>query len=109
LDERGANPEGEIFVTLGAEWSYEPIVPQVSDNREMLWVGGKQTVNDAGELSFEPTMGGRLDAGRSAYAAAGKVLPSTFQASRASGAPDRFITYLWLTGDFYGTLNFPTP
>ena len=29
------------------------------------------------------------------------------QASQKSSAPDRFITYLWLTGDFYGTLNTP--
>ncbi|KAI4910309.1 hypothetical protein J4E90_007743 [Alternaria incomplexa] len=110
LDEQGANPEGEIFVTIGAEWSYEPIVPQVSDNREMLWVAGKQELVD-GKLTFEPTMAGRLDAGRSAYAAAGKVLPADSQASKASGSPDRFITYLWLTGDFYGTLTdeFPTP
>jgi beta-fructofuranosidase len=109
LDEQGANSEGEVFVTLGAEWSYEPIVPQVSDNREMLWVAGRQELVD-GKLTYEPTMAGRLDAGRSAYAAAGKVLPADSQASRASGAPDRFITYLWLTGDFYGTLTneFPT-
>ncbi|KAF2847126.1 glycoside hydrolase family 32 protein [Plenodomus tracheiphilus IPT5] len=106
LDEHGANPEGELFVTLGAEWSFDPIVPQVSDNREMLWVAGKQTLVN-GELKFEPTMAGRLDAGRSAYAAAGKGLLATSQASQASGAPDRFITYLWLTGDFYGTLDFP--
>ena len=109
LDEQGANEEGEIFATIGAEWSYEPIVPQVSDNREMLWVAGKQKLVD-GQLKFEPTMSGRLDAGRSAYAAAGKVLYADSQASKASGAPDRFITYLWLTGDFYGTLTdeFPT-
>ncbi|CAN9364001.1 unnamed protein product [Alternaria alternata] len=109
LDEQGANEEGEIFATIGAEWSYEPIVPQVSDNREMLWVAGKQELVD-GQLKFEPTMSGRLDAGRSAYAAAGKVLYADSQASKASGAPDRFITYLWLTGDFYGTLTdeFPT-
>jgi beta-fructofuranosidase len=109
LDERGANPEGEVFLTAGAEWSYEPIVPQVSDNRDMLWVAGKQTINDDGKLTFEPTMAGRLDAGRSTYAAAGKVLPANSIASRASGAPDRFISYLWLTGDFYGTQDFPTP
>lgn len=108
LDEHGASPEGEVFVTLGAEWSYDPIVPQVSDNREMLWVAGKQSIQN-GELKFEPTMAGRLDAGRSAYAAAGKDLLTTSQASQASGAPDRFITYLWLTGDFYGTLDFPKP
>lgn len=106
LDEHGSNPNGELFLTLGAEWSYEPIVPQVSDNREMLWAAGKNSIVN-GRLTFEPTMAGRLDAGRSAYAAAGKHISATSQASRASGAPDRFITYLWLTGDFYGTLEFP--
>jgi beta-fructofuranosidase len=106
LDEYGMNANGETFVTLGAEWSYDPIVPQVSDVREMLWAAGKQTVVD-GKLKFEPTMAGRLDAGQSAYAAAGKNVLATSQAGRGSGAPDRFISYLWLTGDFYGTLPFP--
>jgi beta-fructofuranosidase len=106
LDEHGQNAKGETFVTLGAEWSYDPIVPQVSDVREMLWSAGKQSMVD-GKLSFEPTMAGRLDAGRSAYAAAGKNIAATSQASRGSGAPDRFVTYLWLTGDYYGTLAFP--
>jgi beta-fructofuranosidase len=106
LDKNGYNPNGEIFATVGAEWSFDPIVPQVSDNREMLWAAGKQSiVNDS--LKFEPTMVGRLDAGRSAYAAAGKAVLASSQASQKSGAPDRFITYLWLTGDFYGTLNTP--
>ncbi|KAE8845647.1 hypothetical protein P3342_005946 [Pyrenophora teres f. teres] len=108
LDKHGANPKGEIFVTVGAEWSYTPIVPQVSDNRDMLWAAGKQTLVN-GKLTFEPTMAGKLDSGRSAYAAAGKVLPADSQASWSSGAPDRFITYVWLTGDFYGTAKqFPT-
>ncbi|XPS76559.1 Beta-fructofuranosidase [Ascochyta lentis] len=106
LDQNGYNPEGELFVTLGAEWSFDPIVPQVSDNREMLWVAGTQSLVN-GSLRFEPTMAGRLDAGRSAYAAAGKAVLSSSQASQKSGAPDRFLTYLWLTGDFYGTLDFP--
>ena len=106
LDKNGYNPNGEIFATVGAEWSFDPIVPQVSDNREMLWAAGKQSiVNDS--LKFEPTMVGRLDAGRSAYAAAGKAVLASSQASQKSSAPDRFITYLWLTGDFYGTLNTP--
>lgn len=107
LDSDGYNAEGETFVTLGAEWSYAPIVPQVSDNREMLWASGTNKFVD-GKLQFVPSMAGRLDAGRSAYAAAGKHLPTSSQASQSSGAPDRFITYLWLTGDFYGTLDFPT-
>jgi beta-fructofuranosidase len=106
LDKSGYNPDGEIFLTLGAEWSFDPIVPQVSDNREMLWVAGTQSIVN-GSLKFEPTMAGRLDAGRSAYAAAGKAVLASSQASKTSGAPDRFITYLWLTGDFYGTLDFP--
>jgi beta-fructofuranosidase len=108
LDERGANSDGgETFITLGAEWSYAPIVPQVSDERDMLWAAGKQSFVD-GKLTFEPTMAGRLDAGRSAYAAAGKVLSADSQPSWASGAPDRAITYVWLTGDLYGTSAFPT-
>ncbi|KAF1362262.1 Arabinanase/levansucrase/invertase [Lizonia empirigonia] len=106
LDGNGYNPHGEIFTTLGAEWSFEPIVPQVSDNREMLWVAGTQSLVN-GSLKFEPTMAGRLDAGRSAYAAAGKAVLSSSQASQKSGAPDRFLTYVWLTGDFYGTLETP--
>lgn len=108
LDKNGYNSNGEIFTTIGAEWSYDPIVPQVSDNREMLWAAGKQSIVN-GTIKFEPTMAGRLDAGRSAYAAAGKAVLASSQASQKSGAPDRFITYLWLTGDFYGTLNTPKP
>ncbi|KAJ4296857.1 hypothetical protein N0V90_006905 [Kalmusia sp. IMI 367209] len=107
LDKNGFNAEGETFITLGAEWSYSPVVPQVSDNREMLWASGSHKFVD-NRLQFVPTMAGRLDAGRSAYAAAGKHLPASSKASQTSGAPDRFITYLWLTGNFYGTLSFPT-
>jgi len=107
LDRAGYNAEGELFTTLGGEWSYAPIVPQVSDNRDMIWAAGTQRLVE-GQLKFEPTMAGKLDWGRSAYAAAGKHLPASSEASKASGAPDRFITYLWLTGNFYGTLDFPT-
>lgn len=109
LDEDGYNANGETFMSLGAEWSLEPIVPQVSDFREMLWAAGNVSLED-GEVKFTPTMAGKLDWGDSAYAAAGKILPADSLASNKSGAPDRFITYLWLTGDFYGTLkSFPTP
>lgn len=108
LDDKGYNADGEFFTTLGAEWSLDPIVPQVSDYRDMLWVAGNVSV-DNGNVKFNPTMAGRLDWGASAYAAAGKLLPASSQASSESGAPDRFISYLWLTGDFYGTLkSFPT-
>ncbi|RYO80755.1 hypothetical protein DL763_008798 [Monosporascus cannonballus] len=108
LDEQGYNSEGEVFTTIGAEWSLDPIVPQVSDFREMLWAAGKVS-RENGQVKFTPTMAGYLDCGKSAYAAAGKELPASSVASQKSGAPDRFITYLWLTGDFYGTANFPTP
>ena len=109
LDEQGYNSSGEIFTTIGAEWSLAPIVPQVSDFREMLWAAGNVTVGDDGKPKFEPTMAGYLDWGQSAYAAAGKELPASSQASQKSGAPDRFISHLWLTGDFYGTnKEFPT-
>ncbi|KAF2690306.1 glycoside hydrolase family 32 protein [Lentithecium fluviatile CBS 122367] len=107
LDRDGYNPEGELFATLGGEWSYAPIVPQVSDNRDMIWAAGTQQLVE-GQLKFEPTMAGKLDWGRSAYAAAGKHLPASSKASQKSGSPDRFITYLWLTGNLYGTLDFPT-
>ncbi|KAF7559978.1 hypothetical protein G7046_g4165 [Stylonectria norvegica] len=108
LDEAGYSPEGEVFTTLGAEWSLDPIVPQVSDFRDMLWAAGNVSLKD-GQARFSPTMAGRLDWGASAYAAAGKVLPASSNAGSKSGAPDRFISYVWLTGDFYGTLkSFPT-
>ncbi|KAI1384782.1 glycoside hydrolase family 32 protein [Hypoxylon trugodes] len=107
LDEQGYNAKGEVFTTLGAEWSLDPIVPQVSDFREMLWAAGNITCED-GKVQFTPSMAGKLDWGTSAYAAAGKLLPATAKASEKIGAPDRFISYVWLTGDFYGTLNFPT-
>lgn len=107
LDADGYNAEGEVFSTLGGEWSVAPIVPQVSDFRDMIWAAGNVSLVD-GAPRFTPTMAGRLDWGFSAYAAAGKVLPASSLASNKSGAPDRFISYVWLTGDIYGTADFPT-
>lgn len=109
LDSEGYNNNGTVFSTVGAEWSLDPIVPQVSDFREMLWAAGDLALSEeTGEVKFTPYMAGKLDNGASAYAAAGKMLPSTSLASNASGAPDRFISYVWLTGNFYGTQAFPT-
>ncbi|KAM0561070.1 hypothetical protein ACHAPJ_003571 [Fusarium lateritium] len=109
IDEEGYNSEGETFMTFGAEWADKPIVPQVSTFRDMLWAAGNISL-DNGKPKFTPSMVGKLDWGRSAYAAAGKYLPSDSKASSKSGAPDRFISYLWLTGDYYGDLKlFPTP
>ncbi|ORY61770.1 glycosyl hydrolase [Pseudomassariella vexata] len=104
LNEEGYDSEGKIFTTLGAEWSLDPIVPEVSDFREMLWAAGNLTLVD-GKAKFTPEMAGKIDWGHSAYAAAGKELPASSQASTKSGAPDRFISYVWLTGNFYGTQN----
>jgi len=52
-------------------------------------------------------MAGILDGGLAAYAAAGKFVSSEAAISQRSGAPDRYITWVWLTGDFYGTFDFP--
>lgn len=110
LDEEGYNEEGEVFATLGAEWSLAPIVPQVSDFREQLWAAGSlEKDNSTGQVTFAPNMAGYVDWGFSAYAAQGKHLPASSQASSKIGAPDRFITYIWLTGNLFGTAeNFPT-
>lgn len=108
LDEAGYNPNGEIFTTQGAEWSEEPIIPQVSQFREMLWAAHTLETASNGSVSLATTMAGKLDWGAFAYAASGKILPANSSASQASGVShDRFITYLWLTGDNFGTSDFP--
>ena len=108
LDSDGYDAEGEHFTTLGAEWSQTPIIPQVSQFREMLWTAGDVSISTNGSPRFEPTMAGKLDWGVFAYAAAGKILPADSLASKASGtATDRFISYLWLTNDDFGTSDSP--
>ncbi|KAI4594714.1 hypothetical protein KJ359_007517 [Pestalotiopsis sp. 9143b] len=104
LDEEGYTDEGEFFTTLGAEWSLAPIVPQVSDFRDALWVSGNVTIED-GEVRFSPSYAGKLEWGHSAYATHGQVVRADSKPSVASGAPDRFISTTWLTGDYYGTLD----
>ncbi|KAJ5488010.1 hypothetical protein N7530_002310 [Penicillium desertorum] len=107
LNAEGYSKDGEIFMTLGTEGSGQPIVPQVSSIHDMLWVSGNVT-ND-GSVTFKPTMAGVLDWGLSGYAAAGQILPATSQASKKSGAPDRFISTVWLTGDLFELAKgFPT-
>ncbi|KAF7629773.1 hypothetical protein AFLA_013480 [Aspergillus flavus NRRL3357] len=102
LDKEGYNVNGETFITLGVEGSYGPITESVTSMHGMLWASGNILKPDGGNVTFEPTMAGVLDWGISSYAAAGKVLPATSQASEKSGAPDRFISYVWLTGDVFG-------
>jgi len=74
----------------------------------MLWINGNVTKSENGTVHFEPTMAGVLDWGVQSYAAAGKILPASSQASKNSGTTvDRFLSYLWLTNDDYGQLPFP--
>jgi len=107
LDGQGYNTQGDYFVTFGAEWGYAPVPPQTSPERNMLWASGKVTRGPHGQVRFTPNMAGHLDWGKSAYAAAGKIVPSTSAASRGSVANDRFVSYVWLTGTHFGDLNFP--
>ena len=99
LDNDGYNPDGEIFVTVGTEGSTVPIVPQVTSIHDMLWVSGN--ISKDGGVTFTPSMAGFLDWGVSSYAAAGNILPTSSKASSKSHAPNRFISYVWLTGDLY--------
>jgi len=81
---------------------------QTSPNRDQLWVNGNVSKLANGSIHFEPTMAGRLDWGREAYAAGGKLVPSSSQASRKSGTDvDRFISFVWLTGNDFGQSDFP--
>ncbi|OGE54969.1 hypothetical protein PENARI_c005G11792 [Penicillium arizonense] len=106
LNEDGYSEDGELFMTLGTEGSEAPVTPRVTSIHGMLWVTGNITKGDS--VAFTPTMAGFLDWGLSSYAAAGKILPATSKASAKSGAPDRFISYVWLTGDqFELATGFP--
>lgn len=107
LNDEGYDPEGEIFTTIGTEGSSMPIKRRVSSIHDMLWISGQ--ISNNGSVKFTPTMAGVLDWGASAYAAAGKIVTADSQASKKSGAPERFITYIWLTGDEYELVEgFPT-
>ncbi|KAL4928508.1 glycoside hydrolase family 32 protein [Aspergillus undulatus] len=106
LDQKGYNRDGNTFVTFGVEGSYAPIQPGVTSMHAMLWASGKVSAQDS-NATFTPDMVGVLDWGLSAYAAAGKVVPSMARASD-NDTPDRFISYVWLTGDvFGGAVGFP--
>ncbi|KAL4995193.1 glycosyl hydrolase [Aspergillus recurvatus] len=106
LDREGYNRDGNTFLTFGVEGSYVPIQPGVTSMHAMLWASGDVSA-PGGNASFTPDMVGVFDWGLSAYAAAGKVVPSTAQVS-GDDTPDRFISYVWLTGDvFGGVMGFP--
>lgn len=95
LNNNGYSSEGDVFLSMGAEWSMAPIVPQVSDFCESLWTAGNISTLCNGSVTFEPNMVGKLDWGTSAYAVAGKILPATSQASVKSSSPDRFTLWMW--------------
>lgn len=94
LDKEGYNVNGETFITFGVESSYVPITESGTSMHGMLWASGPITIPDGGNVAFEPTMVGVLDWGTFSYAATGKVLPATSQASEKGGAPVHFISYV---------------
>jgi len=99
---------GDFFTTIGTEGGDYPVALQTSPNHDMLWINGNVTKSENGTVHFEPTMAGVLDWGIQSYAAAGKILPASSQASKNSGTTvDRFLSYLWLTNDDYGQSQFP--
>jgi len=107
-DGYSSSTDAEFFTTLGIEWSEAPVISQVSQFREMLWAASNVSHSANGSVHFELTMAGKLDWAIFAYAAAGKLLPATSQASMHSGSSvDRFIIYLWLTNKSFGTSAFP--
>ncbi|KAJ5219521.1 CAZyme family GH32 [Penicillium chermesinum] len=108
LDREGYSYTGSLFMTIAVESSYVPIQPSVSSLHAQLWAAGGLSTEQGGNVTFIPNMVGVFDWGLASYAAAGKFLPKSSQASIGSGAPDRYISYVWLTGDvFGGVVGFP--
>ncbi|KAL5356165.1 glycosyl hydrolase [Aspergillus floccosus] len=107
LDRTGYNQNAQTFMTFGVEGSYLPVRKSVTSMHEMLWASGSVSAQGS-NATFTPDMIGVLDWGLSAYAAAGKVVPSTARVSQQR-APDRFISYVWLNGDGFEQIKgFPT-
>lgn len=106
---RQADRDDSLTCTEGGRYG-------VQGGRQQQWAAGSigkakpsklNNVKSADTLAFEVDMAGILDGGLAAYAAAGKIVPGTAAVSRNSGAPDRYVTFVWLTGDFFGTLDYP--
>lgn len=112
LDAQGINnADGEMFHTFGSEWAtqWDGIVRDTASwggvfHRDMNWASGSIALDNTTDLPvFTPSMASRLDWGMSGYAAHGQILTADSQASRASGVDfDRWIVYVWMTGDFFG-------
>lgn len=119
LDEHGINNvDGDLFHIAGAEYStiWDGIVRNYSSwegqfKRSGNWAAGTVSLKPGTkEPVFTPTMASRLDWGLTAYAAAAQVLTADSQASSRSGiSADRWIVYVWLTGDEFGTLDYYPP
>jgi len=105
LDDRGYDEDGTLFTLIGTEgggYGYP-------GGRAQLWASGDlvSTGNKSEPVSFDVKKAGILDWGKGSYAAAGHFLPSSAEASKSSGAPDRFIAVQWLTQDFFGSNPYP--
>ncbi|KAF9265775.1 Arabinanase/levansucrase/invertase [Marasmius fiardii PR-910] len=103
IGSEGADLNGEFFglvCTEGGKYG-------VQGGRAQLWAAGDLSPPTNETVSFNVNMAGVFDWGASAYAAAGKLVPATSAASQSSGAPDRYIAWIWLTGNFFETVNFP--
>lgn len=119
LDEHGVNNvDGDLFHIIGSEYStiWDGIVRNVSSwggqfKRDANWASGTVSLRPGTqEPVFTPTMASRLDWGLTSYATAAQVLSADSQASKKSGVTvDRWISYVWLTGDEFGTLEYHPP
>lgn len=101
LTREGYSYKGSAFMAIAVKSSYEPIQDSVSSLHAQLWAADAIATPEGENATFTPDMVGVFDWGLTCYAAAGKVPPKSSQASTASGAPDRFISYVWLTGDVF--------
>lgn len=119
LDEQGINNvDGELFHLIGAEYStiWDGVVRNYSSwegqfKRHGNWATGNVSLRPGTkEPVFTPTVVSRLDWGLTSYAAAAQILTADSEASTKSGVTvDRWITYIWLSGDEFGTLEFYPP
>ncbi|KAH9830383.1 glycoside hydrolase family 32 protein [Teratosphaeria destructans] len=104
LSQAGYDAEGMIFTTNGAEWSEAPIIPQVSQFREMLWAAHDLTTGPNGTHH-----GGKARLGHFGICCGGQAPTIWFYAfGSIRHVHDRFVIYLWLTNNDFGNNGFPT-
>ncbi|KAK7049398.1 hypothetical protein VNI00_005999 [Paramarasmius palmivorus] len=100
----GLDSNGTLFTLTGTEGGKYG----VQGGRAQLWAAHELEAPTNETVSMNVTMAGVLDWGMAAYAAAGKDVPASSKPSQESGAPDRYVVWVWLTGTFYGSIPFPT-